>query len=164
MGAESFTRSCLEELQHRELNELVTNSGQALADLHCTNSTARLSLIAHVQYPTSSLRLQVAKVFAKTNCGLFPRPEYLGVPRKSNRSLNEPADPQFCTNSAVHSTSARCSTTFRARSSNFGKSAPWSHSYPASKSNSSSWQPSSAASDQSSLETLSDTFALEVTR
>ena len=77
----SFTHSCLEELQHRELNELVTNRGQALADLHCTNSTARLSLIAHVQYPTSSLRLQVAKVFAKTNCGPFPRPEYLGVPR-----------------------------------------------------------------------------------
>ena len=51
--AESFKHSCLEELQHRELNELVTNRGQALADLHCTNSTARLSLIAHVKYPTT---------------------------------------------------------------------------------------------------------------
>ena len=41
---------------------------------------------------TSRLCLKVAKIFALTNCGLFPRPEHLGVPRKSNRLLNEPAN------------------------------------------------------------------------
>ena len=48
-----------------------------------------------MQYPTSSLCLQVAKVFAKTNCGLLENFSSSRVPwcaKKSNRSLNEPAD------------------------------------------------------------------------
>ena len=39
--------------------------------------TARYEQVANDKL----VRLQVAKVFAKTNCGPFPRPEYLGVPR-----------------------------------------------------------------------------------